>query len=91
MTSQLHRRLETFLSGDDLNVAERVITYFKVEGVKKHPSGYMGVTYEMIERNIPNSQHNDLKRVFEVLSSQGFINRKRRGHYYIPSKYFRRH
>ena len=91
MTSQLRSRLETFFSGDDLHVAEKVIAYFRTEGIRKHPFGYRGVTYEMIERNIPNSQHNDLKRVFEVLSSQGFINRKRRGHYYIPSKYFRRH
>ena len=87
MASQLHRRLETFLSGDDLGIAERVIAYFKVEGVRKHPSGYMGVTYEMIERNFSNVTNQDFNRVFGILSSHGFINRKRKGHYCKEYRY----
>ncbi len=83
MTSQLHSRLETFFSGDDLNVAEKVIAYFRTEDIRKHPSGYMGVTYEMIERNFSNVPNQDLNRVFGILSSHGFINRKRKGHYHL--------
>ena len=83
MTSQLRSRLETFFSGDDLHVAEKVIAYFRTEGIRKHPFGYRGVTYEMIERNFSNVTNQDFNRVFGILSSHGFINRKRKGYYHL--------
>lgn len=85
MASQFHRRLETFLSGDDLGIAERVIGYFREEDRKKHPAGYIGITYDMVLRNIPNFHKDDIDRVFRILSTHGILNSKRKRHYSLGS------
>ncbi len=92
-SNKLEKILGEILGNDDLKCGLLISEFFiKENKKKKYPSGYLGPTYSMINNYVSDKNIDSyrLVRVFAIMSSRGIIHPRKKGHYYLDSKYVKR-